>query len=518
MAGTVIKISFTASLASRKFSLNTLQLVHAASIPRVSFSLPWFLCVPLTTLVVLSFLPAALWSGAMTPIISERTTTQTTMMPTFQTNNLSSLWEGNTSTSTSGSGSLGQWLTDDGLFSFDPSALRSLILNSASDASSTNVSGYLHQKLDKTGFLYLNRSYGVGSGAGLVDVPGSNSPRWISYSEPAFHSEVSCIYNASSAYRIDKLQVPSGWSLSIYQAAGSYPTGASTGGWVYVGYSPQDIFSWGAVYSNATRKSYVALATGASPSADAWSFNDFKNIQCQIDFRARTYGVVVNYTNNLISVTPEAEIPWPAYANAVIDKATNWLWVFSYVDSSFGGSYLGRTLRLNVNQLQNSTGDFSDAMTLRGVSDYLISCVDNVLVALSSARLVASNATSPVQARVAVAAVTLGETKYICGILALNMVVCLVYVAEALRTRFWRDMPRLELMDLTSVVIAAWKGGIVYAGGTAKDDAFGAETISKRLPITLSERTASIPSIIPAAASEMVSSSTESLLAKNRSR
>ncbi|KIW56560.1 hypothetical protein PV05_05213 [Exophiala xenobiotica] len=165
MAGTVIKISFTASLASRKFSLNTLQLVHAASIPRVSFSLPWFLCVPLTTLVVLSFLPAALWSGAMTPIISERTTTQTTMMPTFQTNNLSSLWEGNTSTSTSGSGSLGQWLTDDGLFSFDPSALRSLILNSASDASSTNVSGYLHQKLDKTGFLYLNRSYGVGSGA-----------------------------------------------------------------------------------------------------------------------------------------------------------------------------------------------------------------------------------------------------------------------------------------------------------------------------------------------------------------
>ncbi len=135
----------------------------------------------------------------------------------------------------------------------------------------------------------------------LVDVPGSNSPRWISYSEPAFHSEVSCIYNASSAYRIDKLQVPSGWSLSIYQAAGSYPTGASTGGWVYVGYSPQDIFSWGAVYSNATRKSYVALATGASPSADAWSFNDFKNIQCQIDFRARTYGVVVNYTNNTTS-------------------------------------------------------------------------------------------------------------------------------------------------------------------------------------------------------------------------
>jgi hypothetical protein len=357
----------------------------------------------------------------------------------------------------------------------------------------------LHQKLDKTGFLYLDRSYGVGAATGLVDVAGLSSPQWISYSEPGFHSEVSCIYNASSAYRIDKLDAPSGWTLSIYQAAGFYPTGASTGGWVYVGYSPMDIFSWGATYTNKTRRSYVSLTTAATASQDAWSFNEFNNIQCQIDFRARNYSVLVNHTNSIISITPGAEIQWPSYADAVIDKVTNWLWVFSYVDSSFGGSYLGRTLRLNVNQLQNATGDFSSATTLRGVSNYLTSCVDDILVALSSARLVAANATRPVEAIIALPAVTLGETRYIGGILALNMFVCLVYAVEGLRTRFWRDMPRLDLMDLSSVVLATWKGGIGLVN--SMEDVFSVKAVAKDLQVTLGERKSSIPCIMPIPAS-----------------
>ncbi|ETI26819.1 hypothetical protein G647_10264 [Cladophialophora carrionii CBS 160.54] len=408
--------------------------------------------------------------------------------------------EGDTSTSTSGPGSLGQWLTADGLFSFDPSALRSVILNSASDASTTNSSGHLHQKLDKIGFLYLNRSYGVGAATGLVDVVAtgpSSPPHWISYSEPGFHSEVSCIYNASSAYRIDKLDTPSGWTLNIYQAAGSYPTGASTGGWVYVGYSPLDIFSWGATYSNKTRRSYLSLTTAATASQDAWSFSQLKDIQCQLDFQAKNFSILVNHTNNIISVTPGAEGPWPSYADAVIDKVTNWLWVFSYVDSSFGGSYLGRTLRLNVNQLQNATGgDFSStstntstttSTTLRGVADYVTSCIDDVLVALSSARLVAANATRPVEARIA------------------DSGLCLLYAAEGLRTRFWRDMPRVDLMDLTSVVLAAWKGGI---GRRVDDmeDIFSVDTVAKHLQVVLGECKGSIPGIMPIVASHVETS------------
>ncbi|KIW13149.1 hypothetical protein PV08_08336 [Exophiala spinifera] len=513
---TVIKSSFTASTASRTFSLNAFQFVHAASIPRVSFSLPWSLSMPLITLVLLSFFPSALWSGAITPILSEKVTSQPSMIPSFQTTNLSALWEGNSSTSTSGSGSLGQWLTADGLFSYDPSALRNLILNSASDASTTNSSGHLHQKLDKTGFLYLNRSYGVGAATGLIDVAGTSSPQWVSYFEPGFYSNVSCIYNASSAYRIDKLDTPSGWTLNVYQAAGSYPTGDSTGGWVYVGYSAMDIFSWGVIYKNKTRRSYVSLTTAANESQDAWSFSGFNNIQCQIDFEARNYSVQVNHTNSVISVTPKEGLQWPSYADAVIDEVTTWLWVFSYVDSSFGGSYLGRTLRLNVNQLQNATGDFSSDTTLRGVSDYLSSCVDNILVALSSARLVAANATLPVEASVGVPAVTFGETEYIGSILALNIFVCLLYAAEALRTRFWRNMPQLDLMDLTSVVLAAWKGGIGLVSGGTEDDVFGVDTAAKDIRVTLDGSKGGIPCMVPLSASQIIVNGKESVLAKSQ--
>jgi hypothetical protein len=274
--------------------------------------------------------------------------------------------------------------------------MRSLILNSASDASTNNATDYLHQKLDKTGFSYANRSYGAGSAAGLVDVTGSNLPLWLSFAEVGFHSQVSCIYNTSTAYQIERLQVPAGWTLSIYQAGGSYPNGAATGGWVYAGYSPDDIFSWGAIYSKESRKSYVSVATGATTLKDSWAFYDFNNIQCDIDFTARDNSVHVNYTSKIISVTPGEDVPWPSYADEVIDKVTNWLWVFSYVDSSFGGSYLGRTLRVSVNQLKNSTGDFSATTTLRGVSNYPTSCIDNVLVSRSSARLVAANTTLPI--------------------------------------------------------------------------------------------------------------------------
>jgi hypothetical protein len=495
LTGTVLKSSFTTSFSSRPYSLNTLQFVHAASIPRASLTVPWFFSLWLALLVLLSLLPAAMWSGAITPILSERVTSQTAQIPSFQTTNLSSLWEGNASTLTSGSGSLGQWLTPDGLFSFDPSALRSLILNSASDASTTNTTGHLHQKLDKTGFLYLSRSYGVGAATGLVDLVSASTPHTLSYSESGFHSEVSCIYNESSAYRIDQLDIPSGWTLSMYQAAGSYPTGDSTGGWVYVGYSPMDIFSWGATYANETRRAYVSLTTAATPSQDAWSFSKFKDIQCQIDFHARNYSVLVNYTNNVISVTPGPEVAWPDYADAVLDKVSNWLWVFSYVDSSFGGSYLGRTLRLNVNKLQNATSDVSPENTLRGVADYITSCTDDILIALSSARVVAANATSSVEAAIAVPAVALGETIYIASIVALNMLVCLVYAFEAVRTGFWRNMPRLDLMDLTSIIPAAWKGGMSLENDMY-DDSSAEETLTKECQVSLGNMDSGFPCIL----------------------
>ena len=102
------------------------------------------------------------------------------------------------------------------------------------------------------------------------------------------------------------------------------------------------------------------------------------------------------------------------------------------------------------------------------MSDYLASCVDNVLISLSSARLVAANATMSVEARVGVPGVTFGDVKYLYSVFLLNTMVTLVYWVEAFRTRFWRNMPHLDMMDLTSTLMATLKGGVIFAGGTSE--------------------------------------------------
>jgi hypothetical protein len=419
------------------------------------------------------------------------------------------MWEGNMATSVSGSGTLGQWLTNEGLFSFDPNALRGLIVNSASGASTTNTTGALHQKLDKTGFSYINRSYGLGSAAGLVDIPGTKDLQWYSYTEPGFVSEYSCINNASSAYVLEELPVPQGWELAVYQAEGEYPNGVETGGWIYAGYAPADIFSWGATYSNQSRSSYMSMATPANQSDDAWSFADFNNVQCQINFSAKNFHVLVNYTSKLISVTPISGIPWPTFGDAVMDEVALWLWAMSYTDGSFGGSQLGRSLRVNVNQLQNATGDYSNVTKLKGVADFVASCVDDVFVALGSVRYVAANQSAPVEASVGLPAVVFGDTTYIYGVLALNLVVCLVYLLELARTRAWEDTSTLDFMDLPGVIIACLKGGISTTGGSyeilsspGNDEAAtgihgGLEPAVDHIRLRLGEKTSVFPSLVP---------------------
>ena len=253
----------------------------------------------------------------------------------------------------------------------------------------------------------------------------------------------------------------------------------------------------------------MSMATPANQSDDAWSFADFNNVQCQINFRAKNFHILVNYTSKSISVTPTSEIPWPTFGDAVMDEVATWLWAMSYTDGSFGGSQLGRPLRVNVNQLQNATGDYSSVTRLKGIADFVASCVDNIFIALKPVRYVAANQSAPVEANMSLPAAVFGDTTYIYGVLALNLVVCLVYFLELARTRAWEDTSPLDIMDLPSVIIACFKGGISAMGGSyeilsssGNDEAVtgihgGLEPAVEHLLLRLGEKTSIFPSLVP---------------------
>jgi hypothetical protein len=99
----------------------------------------------------LALVPAALWSGAISPIITERNTSQVFEASTYVSSNASALFD-IPKVYTYRELVHGQYLNDKGLFATDPVALKGLILDSATSASATKNPGSSHQKLDKTNY------------------------------------------------------------------------------------------------------------------------------------------------------------------------------------------------------------------------------------------------------------------------------------------------------------------------------------------------------------------------------
>ena len=422
-------------------------------------------------MIIFSLAPAALWSGAITPVLDERNVTQTIQTLSYA-NSKDALFSGsaNMSSSIAGGGYWGAWSTPDGLFSFDPATTRNVILNSAVDASSV-ASGGLHAKLDKTGLKYKGRSFGAAAGAGITEKEvGTNNRNWYSYSAPGFRSTATCRYNESSTFNLIGCSTNDvGDSLCF--AGGSLQDGSTPVpdplNPVYWGYSMHDLFAWGLKYDNETKKFLISMTAGAvagSTDSDPWSFSSLNQTQCTLDVTPKLFDVVVNSTNKIVQVTEqEDQVEWPDYGDSVMDMISTWLWHFTVVDGQGGGSQLGHALRLNINALQqNSPGTQNNLtqITMQGIQDSLVSIFDDISIQLLATRY-AGNSTAPtkdVQATVALVAIRLGSLKYVTAVVVVNSLITVVYIIESIRTRVWSGISSFDITDVKGVILSTLKG------------------------------------------------------------
>ena len=110
--------------------------------------------------ILFIFFPAALWAGAITPALSTTGSTELLALPSFSNS---------TGLEDDGANIKAQ-TTAQCIFTYAPeSDLWGLIMNAAQDASSRNGGTSSHAKLDKTGYIYPTRSYGIGVSVGLTD-------------------------------------------------------------------------------------------------------------------------------------------------------------------------------------------------------------------------------------------------------------------------------------------------------------------------------------------------------------
>ena len=406
----------------------------------------------LLLLIACNFLIAALWAGAITPVLSTTTSQTSITIPDFS--NITMI---NSSDINAPPKSLN---LDTGIFSYLPELdLQGVILNAAQDASPRNNSQTVHAKLDKTGYVYLNRSYGVGSSIGIVQT----APPYVttySFTETGIRANASCSYNKTSEWMLNPFP-QNGLSIRVFNAEGVLPNGFSP---IYaaVGLSGDGVVALGAGTNtgDSSPSHWAALATG---NGTIGKYGSLDKIQCEIFFTPTLFAISVNMSNKVITVLPLQEVDETPTASGLAWRLTHALNnLGSVFSSTIWISVIGEAFVNNMANVHAREG-VSKSSNLTAIVDVFESVLDNMLIAYGGAQATLDNhlnSTTGVQDSVSV---VFGSAGYIYAVLAINLLLCGAYVFEMCRTRGWRGLSKINFMDIKSMIIGASNGGSALA-------------------------------------------------------
>lgn len=447
-------------LARNAMKLNSVRAWIDAMQPRVNFSLPIRFLLPLSAFVALTMILSALWAAALTPVQLSEGVDQTVIVPSWDNVSLVKEYPSEVGKE----GATVQNLK--GRFSYSVgNQLLGSLLASASSATTIDGSPRIHEKLDKSKFAYIGRSYGIGSSVGLADegILDNNLALGYAFQETGYNADVYCIYNASSQFSLS----PTVDNL-IYAASGPLPDSDNGPEYSdYIGHNMDRIVSIGvAHFANESAdvyplRKYLAFATGSN--------YDFLNkIQCDINFVPTRFNVTVDFQGQNITVkaindtqvldiNPSRRLKSTVMRQfeLIANDETN-LYI-STVGSAFNASITD--FRTYVHSSGRSN-EWSDAeIALAAVENSITAMADDMLGTYASAQLMVGDLTQGINATVQVTAIAFGGIKYNIAIFAANIAVILLFLIEVIRTKGWKGLPDFDVADIRHLVIAASEGG-----------------------------------------------------------
>jgi len=496
LLGTVLALSFRRYAASCSFSLDRLKFFNLVNSSAFSWDLPWTYFLSLGAFMVLSLVPAAIWSGAITPTIIPVNITVPYVASLVGDVGLSNnplfnagaqerpgfighctiiQHNGTALDPSAAKASAASY----GSFHFCFNSLRPALLYSAAHASTTSTRVptkhlSVRAKLDLSGYSYLGRSYGVGMSVGISAIPSSISPLSFVFHEHGILASVACSRNFSSAFRLNCI----GQSCTTI-TTGTLPEGRTAsigtvdffnGNYTRSVFLPNDMMSWGSDYQSSSRTTWISIAPGynKTDAADSYGFAEFDKTQCLISFKAAEFQVAVNVSARVITVSPAAaEVAWPSSADTVLAELSAEHNYISYNDGNSAGSQLGHALRSNLNSLRALSDSYDTTQDedslLRSLEDFFADLMDNSLIAYNEARLIVDNSSQVVEAIVSRHAIRFGGSTFVYAAFAINVLFVGVFVFEAWRTCWWRGICDVDLNNIASVVVAASAGGTALA-------------------------------------------------------
>jgi hypothetical protein len=462
---TLIAFGIRIHLGKKYISLKYLKFSSAVVATRFDLTLPKFLLLQLVLFNLLNILPSALWAGSITPIVlTSGNSSGSTAIGSFPPGwNASSA---NASLCLTNQSSLGTFTNCPGWYIPDR------FVSVAATASMPSGAIGNRTKYDNTQFLYIGRSYGVGSSVGLVSPWTEQSLSFvqnIQYTEYGYNSSVTCGYNSSSSLNRTLLQPGSvqGGIPAIYQAQGRLPNTEL----------PEYAYNVATLITEENNDdAIVGFLTDCGMGRYLYAFTAGQNyavldkIQCEVSYTPCEFQVVVSQPDKSITVNPVrcgASVPdvdpTGALRCQMVVQPAGISWVTSVIPVSFiGQAFLTNianvNISLNARQTPSNMVNASEVV-LQAMAASLTAVTDEAFSAFASAQLiVANNATSrPINLTAQVLA--FGQAGAIEAVLAVSVFILLIAIEEAIRTQFWNELPIFNFMDIKSCILASALGG-----------------------------------------------------------
>ncbi|MCJ1374577.1 hypothetical protein MMC20_005809 [Loxospora ochrophaea] len=498
VAGSVFNLTTRLRLeGDRTPTLQTLNVWVALGVQRIDFTLPVYYTV-LTTIVLLAgHSIGALWAGAISPFPTTSDISWTGMsVPIFNENPPSMAAE-------FASQALGGYndgeqncLTDNGKSGFIPTCpvpgLQSLILSSASLATTWNNDSRKHAKNDNPVWTYVGRSYGVGSSQGLIDLTGlENEGAEVlayNYSEPGYLTSSTCTNNGSGEFLLYDNQntvSPEGSNLTIniFSAYGYLPNSDQPIGFPVLTTNltgTEGLLTWAASGDNGQNMLSIAATD---------YYARYNSTICTITWTPTMFNVAVNFTNQTIYVEPQYSLPDATSFDSNEYLRTNTmasLGLLAQTSASMSYATLGQSLvnnwatyyeytqfllygdgfNTNVSFTNNATVLFNSTDPLPALEDSIDAMIDDIIVGFGAAQLhwqFGGNGTGYAGLVGQFSAIRLGLDKYIFLTLAINIAILIIAIEEAIRTRNWHNISLFDYLDVKSVIVAASTAGTAVA-------------------------------------------------------
>ncbi|KAK4937875.1 hypothetical protein LTR10_021596 [Elasticomyces elasticus] len=356
-----------------------------------------------------------------------------------------------------------------------------VLLQSASTATTRDRTPRLHSKLDNIEWTYVGRSYGAGSSVALTqptffDTNASPLVQHYMYQETGYLPGITCTKNGTSAFGFELAVDNGAGGLGFYYATGSLPNepeGVSESYPVTAfGNVSANLLGWAARSINA--RNTIAVASGN------FNYTELNQTQCDVVFTPTIFNVSVNVTSKLISVEPVLRStldiePSGNLTSNVIDSLN----LLSRMSNSHYVSILGDTLSLNVQNMQQkfNASNATDEIVTSAVADSFLAIIDDVLVAYGASQIVFSEDMAPTTVVGFAEAVRIGEPAYIYAMFAVNTIIILAMIFEAIRTKIWRGLLALDYADIKSAIVSSSAGGLEIARIHSKEqDASASQT------------------------------------------